>query len=288
MRDGSWEQRATSSEESTAEAQGLREGDLNRRWRCIARSAWGWSCHFLRARSGVRSRSRRPRRALRSRRPLRSPRPPRRSRARRRSWSRWSSTSSRRGLRARGGRASASGGFARLVREGTLVPAMRYAHAVTDTAPGHAALFSGAVPRESGIFGNETIDAAGEALSVVRDDDAKLVYPAINRAQVSSSAKRLRVENVADRLRAAHPGAFVVSVSIKDRGAILPGGHRPTAAVWFDTKEVRFVTSTAFGAALPAWVETHGSRAAVMGALVPWSARPGPSGHDSRPAARRG
>ncbi len=164
----------------------------------------------------------------------------------------------------------ASGGFARLVREGTLVPAMRYAHAVTDTAPGHAALFSGAVPRESGIFGNETIDAAGEALSVVRDDDAKLVYPAINRAQVSSSAKRLRVENVADRLRAAHPGAFVVSVSIKDRGAILPGGHRPTAAVWFDTKEVRFVTSTAFGAALPAWVETHGSRAAVMGALVPW------------------
>src|SRR5436190_1021734 len=47
------------------------------------------------------------------------------------------------------------GGFARLRREGRYYIEMQYAHAVTDTAPGHAALFTGGVPRDSGIFGNE-------------------------------------------------------------------------------------------------------------------------------------
>src|SRR5947199_298361 len=46
------------------------------------------------------------------------------------------------------------GGFARLRREGTYAKEMRYAHAATDTAPGHAALYTGNTPRGSGIFGN--------------------------------------------------------------------------------------------------------------------------------------
>ena len=41
------------------------------------------------------------------------------------------------------------GGFARLRREGTWVEQLRYAHAVTDTAPGHAALYTGATPSVS-------------------------------------------------------------------------------------------------------------------------------------------
>lgn len=162
------------------------------------------------------------------------------------------------------------GGFARLVREGTWAVTMRYAHAVTDTAPGHAALFTGAVPRESGIFGNELIDAAGDALSILRDEESKTVYPASSGGSVSASPKRLRVETVSDRLRAEHPRAFAVSLSLKDRGAILPGGHHPTAAVWFDTKEVRFVTASAIAPALPAWVEGHGGAQAVRAALTRW------------------
>src|SRR3982751_4819725 len=43
------------------------------------------------------------------------------------------------------------GGFARLLREGTYVRELRFAHANTETAPGHAALYTGAAPRVSGI-----------------------------------------------------------------------------------------------------------------------------------------
>ena len=51
-----------------------------------------------------------------------------------------------------------SGGFARLRSEGTWAIDMRYAHAVTDTAPGHAALFTALVPRENGVYANDRLD----------------------------------------------------------------------------------------------------------------------------------
>src|SRR5687767_4779141 len=45
----------------------------------------------------------------------------------------------------------ATGGFARLRREGTWARDVRYLHAVTDTAPGHASLYTGLPPCMSGI-----------------------------------------------------------------------------------------------------------------------------------------
>src|SRR5687767_12642261 len=43
------------------------------------------------------------------------------------------------------------GGFARLRREGTWAHDVRYAHALTHTGPGHAALYTGRPPVESGV-----------------------------------------------------------------------------------------------------------------------------------------
>jgi hypothetical protein len=143
------------------------------------------------------------------------------------------------------------GGLARLRREGTYVRDMRYAHASTDTAPGHSALYTGAVPRDSGIFGNEVPGPDGEKVSVLLDDATRLVA-AEPTTKPGSSIKMLRVDTVADRFRAAHPDASIVSLSLKDRGAIFGGGRAPTASVWWD-KKLGFVTSTAFGSALPAW-----------------------------------
>ena len=51
------------------------------------------------------------------------------------------------------------GGFARLQREGLYVRELRFAHAVTETAPGHAALYTGAVPRATGIVSRTTSPA---------------------------------------------------------------------------------------------------------------------------------
>lgn len=156
------------------------------------------------------------------------------------------------------------GGFARLRREGTMATNMRFLHAVTDTAPGHAALFSGAPPRDSGAFANHWIETeTGIERALLFDAGTRLVTSEGVQDSKSSSARLLQAETVADRLRASRPDALLVSISIKDRGAIFGGGKTPNATLWFQGSE--FVTSTAFATQLPSW--SSGSKPAVAEAL---------------------
>jgi hypothetical protein len=163
------------------------------------------------------------------------------------------------------------GGFARLRREGTWVKNMRYPYAVTDTAPGHTSLHTGKLPAESGIFGNEVPEPNGQRVSILRDANVLPIAWDGPRDVPGSSPARLRVDTVSDRLRAANPKALVVSVSIKDRGAILPGGHHPTHSLWFDSSLDSFVTSTAFAKSFPSWAQGIGDTKSVVAARTkPW------------------
>lgn len=151
-----------------------------------------------------------------------------------------------------------TGGFARLLREGTYVREARFAHAITDTAPGHAALYTCAEPARSGIPTNERLEAAtgggvAKAVPILRDGATHLVDAAGETTTVGSSAGALALPTIADDLRAAHPEASIVSISLKDRAAIPGGGRSPTATLWFDAGLDRFVTSTAFATELPRW-----------------------------------
>lgn len=163
------------------------------------------------------------------------------------------------------------GGFARLRREGTWVKTMRYPYAVTDTAPGHTSLHTGKLPAETGIFGNEVPAPNGQRVSILRDERVKPIAWDGVRSAPGASPSRLRAETVADRLRTANPNAFVVSVSIKDRGAILPAGKHPTYALWFDSSLDSFVTSTAFATSFPAWAQGIGDTRSIVAARAkPW------------------
>lgn len=146
------------------------------------------------------------------------------------------------------------GGFARLRSSGTWVKDMRYAHAATDTAPGHAALYTGAPPIVTGIFANEWVDEeSGKRRSILRDAATRLVTTAGPIEQAGSSLERLSVETLADRFRARYPDARIVSLSLKDRGALFGAGRKPTTALWWNPEVDAFVTSTAFAEKVPAW-----------------------------------
>lgn len=163
------------------------------------------------------------------------------------------------------------GGFARLAREGTWVKTMRYPYAVTDTAPGHTSLHTGKLPAESGIFGNEVPEPNGTRVSILRDPKVKPIAWDGARDVPGSSAARLQSDTVADRLRAAHPKALIVSVSVKDRGAILPAGQHPSHVLWFDSSLDNFVTSTAFASTFPPWAMGIGDTKAIVAARAkPW------------------
>jgi hypothetical protein len=158
----------------------------------------------------------------------------------------------------------ADGGFARLRREGLTVRKLRYEHAVTETAPGHAALYTGAVPRVNGIFANDFFPSGGAGpRSILADDETHVVGVRLGVSKpTGSSLAQLRVETVADVFEHDVDGAQVYSFSLKDRGALFGAGNHPTAALWLDTGLQEFVTSSKLPAP-PPWLAPLGDAAAV-------------------------
>ena len=164
----------------------------------------------------------------------------------------------------------ADGGFARLRREGTYVRALRYEHAVTDTAPGHSALYTGAVPAKSGIFANEALGDDGKPESILRDSTVRVLTSDGPIDRAGSSLAKLKVETLADRLRAEHADAVILSFSLKDRGALFAAGRHPTAALWLDTTDNRFVTSSAVATAFPSWAGSFAAEALGRAEASTW------------------
>jgi hypothetical protein len=52
----------------------------------------------------------------------------------------------------------------------------------------------------------------------------------------------------------------VVGVSLKDRASILPAGHNPTGAFWFDDSSGDFITSSYYMNDLPTWVKDFNAK----------------------------
>jgi predicted AlkP superfamily pyrophosphatase or phosphodiesterase len=151
-----------------------------------------------------------------------------------------------------------NGGFAKLMHEGVYAPTLRYEHATSSTAPGHAALFTGLPPRGSGVFANERLDeTTNKPVSIFADSTTHLVLDDEVLDASSSSPTLLQAATLADALRAQQPHARIISLSLKDRAAIAGGGKHPDAAIWFDAGKQRFVSSTAFTRTLPAWAKAQ-------------------------------
>jgi len=146
-------------------------------------------------------------------------------------------------------------GLARLLDNGAVFTDAHYLHAATVTAVGHSTFLSGAPPAVSGIIANEWYDRqSGKTVTSVSDPDAKIVG-GIPGAP-GSSPHRLLVSTVGDELKIQNAASKVIGVSIKDRSAILPGGHMADAAYWFDPDSNHWVTSTWYRADLPGWVQS--------------------------------
>lgn len=146
------------------------------------------------------------------------------------------------------------GGFNRLLRQGAFFVNNQYEHSGTETAPGHATISTGAVPSAHGIIGNAWYDRT-QKKSVTSVEDATVKLVGVESTAPGASPRNLIGTGLADEVRSAF-GGQAVAVSLKDRGAVLPGGRNPTAVFWIDNVRTgRAVTSTYYMDALPAWVE---------------------------------
>lgn len=138
-----------------------------------------------------------------------------------------------------------TGGLARLSR-GAWFTNAHHDHAITETAPGHATLLSGRFPRSTGIADN---------LGGVDDPAA----PLLGARGPGASPARFQGTTLVDWLRARDPNTRVLSVSMKDRGAILPVGRSRSEVYWYST-DGRFTTSRYYRDELPGWVDRFNAR----------------------------
>jgi predicted AlkP superfamily pyrophosphatase or phosphodiesterase len=138
------------------------------------------------------------------------------------------------------------GGLARLSRGGAWFTNAHHDHAITETAPGHATLLAGRFPRSTGIMANRigVEDAASPLLG--------------NTAAPGASPKRFQGTTLVDWLRAKDPRSRALSVSRKDRAAILPIGRSQADIYWYAGG--RFTTSRYYRDTLPDWVNRFNAR----------------------------
>jgi arylsulfatase A-like enzyme len=133
-------------------------------------------------------------------------------------------------------------GLKRLLDEGQIEAEARYRHMNTETGPGHAALSTGAPPRVTGIVANGWFEKNPKGAYASR-----YCVDEWRPSGTVAGAQALRVPTLGDRLLEAHPESRIVSLSAKDRAAILMAGHAPRGDVyWWDQVTGAFVTSVAF------------------------------------------
>ena len=150
------------------------------------------------------------------------------------------------------------GGFKRLVKEGFNCKNNHFNYAPTSTGPGHTSVYTGTTPATHGIIGNGWYDKQTNSNVYCAGDDSQTSVGTASDAG-KMSPHRLNVTTVTDQLRLhTQMRGKVIAVAIKDRGAVLPGGHAANAAYWFQGgDEGNWISSSYYMEELPRWVKNY-------------------------------
>ena len=140
-----------------------------------------------------------------------------------------------------------SGGLKRLATQGAFFTNAFQDHGVTETAPGHSVTMAGRFPRSTGILRN----SAG-----VEDPRS----PLVTSRDPGASPFRFRGSVLVDWIRSRDPRSRALSVSRKDRGAILPMGRAKQNVFWYATSNGELTTSRYYADTLPDWVKRVNAR----------------------------
>lgn len=152
-------------------------------------------------------------------------------------------------------------GFKRLLNTGYSLNNVHIPYVPTVTALGHTCIYTGSVPAIHGIAGNDWTDKqTGKNVYCTTDESVRPV--GTTNAKVGShSPKNLWSTTITDELRmATNFQGKVIGVSLKDRASILPAGHTPNGAFWFDDSSGDFITSSWYMNELPQWIKSFNAQ----------------------------
>ncbi|MBM3185065.1 MAG: alkaline phosphatase family protein [Bacteroidetes bacterium] len=162
-----------------------------------------------------------------------------------------------------------AGGFKKFLNQGLNCRNVVYNYVPTYTGPGHASIYTGTTPSNHGIVGNEWYNrTTNSTINCVSDENSSTIGS--NSEEGNTSPVNLKTYTITDQLKLTYPTAKVVSISIKDRGAILPGGHLSDGTYWFDYSTGTFITSSFFKKELPKWVTNFNSKKNAQSYAKTW------------------
>ncbi len=156
-----------------------------------------------------------------------------------------------------------NGGFKRLLNQGFSCENTMITYTPSQTACGHASIYTGSVPRIHGITGNNWWDNKVNNYVYSTQDDSVTTVGSTTVAG-KMSPRNMMVTSICDELKVAtNFKSTVIGIALKDRGGILAAGHSANAAYWYDSQTGDWISSTYYMKVLPAWVNELNARKLV-------------------------
>lgn len=149
-------------------------------------------------------------------------------------------------------------GFKRLLSTGFYFKNSYYEYVPTVTAAGHTCIYTGTLPGLNGIIANEWYDSENNKIIYCAGDNSVSGVD-VEAGKEKMSPKNLLASTVTDELITKDKNSKVISISIKDRGAIFAGGHFGKS-FWFNDFSGKFITSTYYMNELPGWMKNFNAR----------------------------
>lgn len=146
-------------------------------------------------------------------------------------------------------------GFNLFLKDGANFSSANFLHSATETGPGHAVILSGSYGVVNGIIANQWYDNKNnKEVYCVDDENSTILF---STKKIGNSPKNFIGSTVGDQLRESNNyQSKVISISNKDRAAILMGGKTPSEVYFGSSNNSTsfFSTSSYYATELPTWV----------------------------------
>lgn len=145
-------------------------------------------------------------------------------------------------------------GIKKLINEGTYFKNASFEYLLTQSAPGHATISTGAEPAFHGITSDDWyVPLRNDQINCTKDISVSPVGGSFESGL--HSPVNLLVSTFSDELKlATGKKAKVFGIGLKESSAIFSAGHAADAAFWFDNITGTWMSSTYYISTLPAWV----------------------------------
>lgn len=145
-------------------------------------------------------------------------------------------------------------GIKKLINEGTYFKNASFEYMLTQSAPGHATISTGAEPSSNGITSDDWyVPLKNELINCTKDVSVNAVGGSFESGL--HSPVNLLVSTFSDELAmSTNRKAKIFGVGLRESSAIFSAGHSANAAYWFDNTSGTWMSSSYYLKTMPTWV----------------------------------